>query len=236
MDFITLNKIKKVREITGIGILNCRKALEKVGGNVDEAVRELYTSNINNKCSSSNNSSELKHGHIHIAISENRDVISMVEVGCKTDFVSFNTEFRQYVMDLALCVMENRILDKEYLSNKTDAKIIELASDRLFFLSKKFGENLVIKNVFYSGNLDGFYGFYVHTVSNISRIGVVVITDIRNDIVSNTIAMQIAALNPINLQSLFEQEFMLDDKISVELYLKRNNVNIKKYVRFALGI
>jgi elongation factor Ts len=227
MTFITVDKIKKVREITGVGILHCRKVLEKTGGDIDQAVRELHTINMLRKDNTSNDNNALRYGGIDLIAGENRDVIAMVEVRCKTDFVSLNAEFRQYVKDLTLDTIKYKILNKEHFITTTNNK--------LFFLSRKFGENLVIKNVFYSGSLDGFYGFYLHTVNNISRIGVVVITDARNDIVSDNIAMQIAALNPLNLQSLLDQEYMLDDKFSVRLYLEKHNINVKSYVRFALG-
>lgn len=235
MDFVTVDKIKKIREITGIGILNCRKALEKTGGDIDAAIKELHMGKAFNK-STNIDSMDFKNGYIHIIASECRTSISMVEVSCKTDFVSLNAEFRQYVKDLTLCVLENKILNKDYLSKVTDVKVVELVFDRLFFLSKKFGENLTIKNVLYLGSFDEFYGFYLHNINNVSRIGVVVVTDVRNDIVSDNVAMHIAALSPSNIQSLLEQGYVLDEKISVKLYLQNNNVNIKKYIRFALGV
>ncbi len=99
MAAITAALVKQLREDTGLGMMDCKKALEETGGDIDvakEALRKKGLATAEKKASRAT-----KEGLIAIRIDENRTAAAMVEVQCETDFCARNDEFRAMAGDLA---------------------------------------------------------------------------------------------------------------------------------------
>lgn len=225
MSKVFLELIKKVRNITGVSISKCKDALLATDGNVDEAVYNLRK---NNKIFVREKPlSKLNSGCVFIACEDSRTSIAMVEVCCETDFVSSNILFKDYVRDLASCVLQNKIKDLDLVKNSSNIEIIKVFVDDLFFLKNKFGENIIIKNIFYSDNMSGFFGYYIHIVSNVSKIGVVVSANIFINEVLDNVAMQIAATNPKYIKYTdIPEDILVKER---ELFKTKINSNCKNY-------
>ncbi|CAA3708561.1 Elongation factor Ts [Candidatus Portiera aleyrodidarum] len=176
--------IKKLRKSTGLGIMTCKKVLNKYKGNIKEAIN--YLLNIYKIKSKENIPNE---GIIKIKVSKTL-VLLMVELNCETDFVSHDVNFIRFV---------NKIANKGlYTNQKTIIKLIhdKLETDRINLVTK-LNENIIVRNLILL-NFKNFktnantIGYYNHK----NRIGsFVIITNCQVQIAKD-IAMQIIATNP----------------------------------------
>jgi len=99
---ITAEQVRQLRERTGAGMLDCKKALEEGGGSLDQAVEVLRKKGL--KDISKRAGKVAAEGTIGIYVHPGEQVVSVVELNCETDFVARNEEFRQLAKDLALHV------------------------------------------------------------------------------------------------------------------------------------
>ncbi len=97
---ITAKEVKELREQTGAGMMDCKKALSEVSGDFDEAVKLLRTKGLADAAKRS--SRDTKEGLIDSYVHAGGGIGVLVEVGCETDFVARNEEFRNFVHDVAM--------------------------------------------------------------------------------------------------------------------------------------
>jgi elongation factor Ts len=97
---IDMNLIKELREMTGAGVMDCKKALEIAGGDIDKAVEELRKMGIAK--AEKKLSREAKEGIIDAYIHPGAKLGVIVEVNCETDFVAATDEFKEFVHNIAL--------------------------------------------------------------------------------------------------------------------------------------
>ena len=118
---LNLNLVKKLREETGAGIVDCRKALMKTGGNLDKAVNVLRTEG--QKIALKKQSRETKQGVVGIYHHANGKIGALVALTCETDFVARTEEFKELAHDLAMQVAAT---DPFYLTQEdVPSKIIK---------------------------------------------------------------------------------------------------------------
>ncbi len=191
--------IKELREATGAGILDSKKALEAVDGNFDKAVELLREKGLAKAAKKA--SREANEGQIALLVEDK--VASLVEVNCETDFVARTDDFQTFVNSIA-----RHVFDNPQLSNLDDL----LASEHKAFAGKtiasviqehisKLGENIVVKRFErYTMEGPGLIEGYLHPGG---RIGVLVEVSVANaasqDILnelSHNLALQIAAVSP----------------------------------------
>ncbi len=98
---ITIEKIKEMRERSGVGLGKCKKALVKCGGNVEEALVELQKMGL---LKAAGDRRETKEGYIYPYLHGDGKLFAIVEVNCQTDFCSRNEEFRKFAEQCALQV------------------------------------------------------------------------------------------------------------------------------------
>ena len=198
-----LKKIKKLRTLTGAGFKDCSLALEESNGDLDKAIEVLRVKGISK--ASKKMSRSANEGVI--AITENNQKSSIIEINCETDFVAKNNDFIIFVKELSHInnkVDSNR--DKLLSSNMQNGKKVE---ENLLGLISKIGEKITIGR---SKTLDNnkFKVFkYHHTIvkDNLSKLGVLVsieTNDDNNDKVKTfgkQLSMHIAASNPLAINS-----------------------------------
>jgi len=105
--------VRKLREQTGIGILECKKALEEVGGDFDKAVDLLRKKGYEKAKSKSSRATN--QGVINSYIHSNSRIGVLLEVGCETDFVAKNEDFMQFTKDVCLQIAA---MNPEFISSK----------------------------------------------------------------------------------------------------------------------
>ena len=170
------DQIKKLRDLTGFGIIDCKKALEQSKGDLDKAISILKEKGA--KILEQKSTRKAKEGVIEAYIHFSQKMGSMVEVNCETDFVARNEEFRKFAKDIA---MQVAALEAEYVSKDS---VPEELTGKL---------NTEEKEVFFKN------------------------------------------------KCLMQQQYVKDNSITIADYLNtlvakfKENINIRRFVRFSLG-
>ncbi len=193
---ITASMVKELREMTGAGMMDCKKALNETNGNMDEAVEYLRK---NGQAKAEKKASRIAaEGLCRIAV-KNDTVAAVVEVNSETDFVAKNEQFQQFVEAVAEQAVASDAADMDaFMAEAWNADTSKTVKEALVEKVAVIGENLNIRRFEKVVAENGCVVSYVHGGG---RIGVIVeaATDVVNDAVKEALtnlAMQIAALNP----------------------------------------
>ena len=184
--------VKELREKTGAGMLDCKKALEETEGNMEKAIDWLREKGIAK--AAKKESRIAAEGLCQIKTEGNNAV--MLEVNSETDFVAKNDEFINFVNYLTDKILENDVNTAEDVLNLKDGD--ETISDKLVSLTAKIGEKLSFRRFEkITKNDDEVFGTYKHMGG---KIGTVVVVKGANEEVAKDVAMQAAAMNPTALK------------------------------------
>ncbi len=189
MSNITAAMVKELREVTGAGMMDCKKALTECSGDFEAAKEFLRKKGqaIANKKSSR----ETKEGSI--CISENDNKAALVKIACETDFVAKNDQFKSFIKEMADQALE---VGTENFAEKTSSK--GSIKEQFVEVISKLGENIVyLEGVDWEAPANSVIGSYAHTNAKIGVLVEVaadqaVDTDAVKDIARN-ISMHIAA-------------------------------------------
>ncbi len=191
----TAQDVKELREITGCGMMDCKKALTETDGDKDKAVEFLREKGLATAAKKAGRIAS--EGIVKAYVNGNVGVL--VEVNSETDFVAKNDEFLEFVGDVAKTVAETNPTDVEDLKAKKcgDTTVGELLTAKI----AKIGENMNIRR-FARIETSGAVVEYIHAAG---KIGVLVEADAENNDATReclrNVAMQVAALNPKYLSS-----------------------------------
>jgi elongation factor Ts len=190
---ISAKQVKELRDATGVGMMDCKEALQEADGDFDEAVSILRKKG--QEVASDRAAKEADEGLVVTAVSDDETTGAIVEVNCETDFVARNDEFQEFadrVAERALSEKPDDLDDLKALSYE-DGETIE---DELVALTGKIGEKLAVRRFDILESDDGRVISYIHPGS---KLGVLV--DVTGDgeveEAGRDVAMQIAALDPI---------------------------------------
>jgi len=188
MATISATAVKDLREKTGVGMMEAKKALEEAEGNFENAVDILRKKGLS--ASAKKAGRVAAEGIITSSASANTGVI--IEVNSETDFVAKNEEFQQFAKGLADLIRDKKPADVAVLSKLAIGNASVEAKRQA--LVQKIGENLSIRR-FERYETDGKLAIYIHG----TRIGVMVEFADGDDQLGKDIAMHIAAANPLYL-------------------------------------
>ena len=186
---ITAAMVKELRERTGSGMMECKKALTEVDGDMEAAIEAMRKSGLAKADKKADRVAA--EGLIGIEMSADAKTVAIAEVNCETDFVSGGDEFAAFTANVAKQVLANSPADVAALSELpiTDgADSIEMTRKNMI---TKIGENIQVRR-FQRIEAVGKMGSYKHG----SRIGVVVDIEGGDDELLKDIAMHVAATNP----------------------------------------
>ena len=192
---VTASMVKELREITGAGMMDCKKALNETDGNIDEAVEYLRK---NGQAKAEKKAGRVAAEGLVQAVIKDDKRAAIVEVNSETDFVAKNEEFQTFVKDVAEQALNTPAADVDgFLAENWAADSSKTVKDVLTEKVAVIGENLSIRR-FEKIESDGCIVSYIHGGG---RIGVLVEgdTDMVNDEVKTclkNVAMQIAAMAP----------------------------------------
>jgi elongation factor Ts len=265
MSNISASQVKELREKTGLGLMDCKKALEESQGDMELAIEELRkTSGIKASKKSGRSAADGL-----IAIKSQDDQYFMIEVNCETDFVARDDSFVEFT---------SQTLDS-YVSNP-ESSLEEIlangAEDNREKIVQKLGENIVIRRIAKTEE-SSVTGSYLH--SN-QKIGCIVSLEGGDESLANDIAMHASATDPMAVTpsdiptetvekereifraqsegsgkppeivekmiegkvakflsevSLTEQDFVKDPNVKISQLLKENNANILNFIRYEVG-
>ena len=193
---ITASMVKELRELTGAGMMDCKKALGETDGNMEEAVDYLRK---NGQAKAEKKASRIAAEGIVKTVIKDDKVAVMVEVNSETDFVAKNEEFQSFVSDVADQLVATDVADVDALLAATwAADTSKTVSEALVEKVARIGEKLTIRRFEKVTAEDGCVVGYIHGGG---KIGVLVkaTTDVVNDEVRaclRNVAMQVAAMSP----------------------------------------
>lgn len=265
MSNISASQVKELREKTGLGLMDCKKALEESQGDMELAIEELRkTSGIKASKKSGRSAADGL-----IAIKSQDDQYFMIEVNCETDFVARDDSFVEFT---------SQTLDS-YVSNpgsSLEEILANGAEDNREKIVQKLGENIVVRRIAKTEE-SSVTGSYLH--SN-QKIGCIVSLDGGDESLANDIAMHASATDPMAVTpsdiptetvekereifraqsegsgkppeivekmiegkvakflsevSLTEQDFVKDPNMKISQLLKENNANILNFIRYEVG-
>lgn len=198
---ITASQVKELRELTGAGMMDCKKALTKTDGDMDAAVEWLRENGLAKAIKKSGRIAA--EGIVAVDLSEDGKSASIVEVNSETDFVAKNDQFRGYVAEVAAQVKTSPASDTEaFLAEPWALDTSMTVQEKLQSMIAIIGENMIIRR-FAKIESDGLIISYIHAGG---KIGVLVDadTDSTSDAVKEclrNVAMQVASMNPKYLSS-----------------------------------
>ena len=201
---ITASLVKELRELTGAGMMECKKALVEVDGDL-EAAQELLRK-IGQASASKKSGRIAAEGRIAIATSDSAAVIA--EVNCETDFVAKDDNFLGFAGQVADLALQHSPADLEALMGLQTAAGETLEATRNALVAK-IGENIKVRR-FEVSQVRGAIGTYLHG----AKIGVVVDVDGGDDALRKDLAMHIAASAPVHISA---------DDIPAEIVAKERN-------------
>ena len=185
---ISAQDINKLRQMTGAGMMDCRKALTETNGDFEAAIDWLRKQG--QKVAAKRSDREAKEGVVIAKTTDDNKTGIVVCVSCETDFVSKNADFVAFGQSIADAAIANNVksLDELLASKAGSATVAELVNDKLAAIGEKIGVTKFER-------VDAEYvSSYIHGAY---RIGVLVgLTKAAAD-AGKDVAMQIAALNPV---------------------------------------
>ena len=194
---ITAAMVKELREMTGAGMMDCKKALTKTEGDMDAAVEFLRENGLAKAAKKAGGIAA--EGLVAVALSDDAKEAAIVEVNSETDFVAKNDTFKAYVAEVADQALTTAAADIEgFLAEDSKAEAGKTVKEALDGKIAVIGENLNIRRFAKVSAADGFVASYIHAGGKIGVL-VEVATDVVNDEIkemAKNVAMQIAALSP----------------------------------------
>ncbi len=186
---ITAAQVKELRERTGSGMMECKKALTEVNGDMEAAIDHLRKTG---QAKADKKSGRVAaEGKIVIKLSDDNKSAVIIEINCETDFAAKDENFSGFADEVALCALANKPESVDALNNLNLASGTSVEETRKTLISK-IGENISVRR-FELVSSDGVLGSYSHG----NRIGVVVSASTDNLELAKDIAMHIAASKPI---------------------------------------
>ena len=265
MGTISASQVKELREKTGLGLMDCKKALEEANGDIDLAIEELRkTSGIKASKKSGRSAAD---GLIGIT-TKDKDFF-MIEVNCETDFVARDDSYINFTKETLDTYSNNPSYSLEQLLESG-------VEDNREKLVQKLGENIVVRRLTKS-DASSISGSYLH--SN-HKIGCIVSLEGGDEALANDIAMHAAATDPMAVSpldipqetvdkereifkaqseesgkppeiiekmiegkiskflaevSLTEQDFVKDPNVKISKLLADNNASILSFTRYEVG-
>ena len=194
---ITAKQVKELREMTGAGMMDCKKALTATEGDFDKAIEFLREKGL--ATAEKKAGRVAAEGLVKVIVSDDKKKAVAVEVNAETDFVAKNEKFRGYVAQVAEQAMDTTAADVEgFLAEPWKFDTNETVGEELAHQIATIGENMNIRRFQQVKEENGFVASYTHMGG---KIGVLV--DVETDVVNDdlkemakNVAMQVAAISP----------------------------------------
>ena len=232
-----IEKIKKLRILSGAGFKDCSSALDESKDDIDKAIEILRIKGISK---ASKKMTRIANEGV-IAITENNISTSILEINCETDFVAKNDDFVNFAKELS--DINNNVVserNKLMLSKMKNGKTVE---ENLISLISKIGEKITIGRSKSLKNSDCKVFKYHHTIikDNLSKLGVLVSLNTNDETnklktFGKQLSMHIAALNPLAIDSNdIDQTLLEKEKELISQELKNSGKPIEIIKKISLG-
>ena len=233
----SLEKIKKLREITGVGFKDCKIGLDENKGDIEKSIEFLRKKGIAK--ASKRMGKTAAEGLV--CIYENKNKFSMVEVNSETDFVAKNQEFINFAEEVSQLSLTAEGKMEDILKSKMKNK--KNVEDNLVDLVSKIGEKITLRRSAFIENDKNLNFSYIHASikKNIGKLGVILSIDTtkeKKDVVNlgKQLAMQVASSSPLAIEKDgLDQNILKKEKEIITEELKSSGKDIKIIEKIALG-
>lgn len=212
---ITAKDVQKLREMTGVGMMDCKKALTEADGDIDKAIEWLREKGL---AAQTKKAGKVAAEGVSYAIVDGNGIGVVIEVNTQTDFVAKNEVFQDFVKTLAAVVASENPADVEALKNSTypgtDRTVADVTADKVLAI----GENIQIRR--FVRYAEGVNVPYIHMGGKIGVLVNLAVEGIEADKVielGKDVAMQIAAMNPSFLDKSDVNQSTLDKEKEILL-------------------
>ncbi|MGI6106119.1 MAG: translation elongation factor Ts [Raoultibacter sp.] len=214
---VTASMVKELRELTGAGMMECKKALVETEGDIDKAVDTLRTAGLAAVAKKAGRATN--EGTISALVSDDGKAGALVELNCETDFVGINDKFKAYANKIAQAVLDNAPADIDALrASSIEGETVDaIVTDAIHTL----GENIQLTRFAYASQADGAVSSYIHGAG---KIGVLVEFKLGDSAVAASddfkrfgrdIAMQVAAAIPVAVSRESVDQDVVDREMAI---------------------
>ena len=235
---ITAAMVKELREISGAGMMDCKKALTATEGDMDKAMEFLREKGL---ATAQKKASRIAaEGIVMLKVAEDSKKAVAVEVNAETDFVAKNEKFQAYVAQVAEQALETEAADIDaFLAETWKFDTTKTVNEALAGQVAVIGENMKIRRFQKVEEENGFVASYTHMGGKIGVL-VDVVTDVVNDEIkemAKNVAMQIAALNPkYTNRSEVSEEYIAHEKEILMAQIQNDPKESKKPEKVIQGM
>lgn len=227
---VTATMVKDLREMTGAGMMDCKKALAATNGDMDKAVEFLREKGL--AAAEKKAGRIAAEGVVDVNVSADGKKAAIVEVNSETDFVAKNEKFRNYVSAVVAQVAKSSAPDLDtFLAEKWEQDPALTVKEELSSMIAIIGEKISIRRFERITAEDGFVMSYIHGGG---RIGILVevacsVNNAETQEAAKNVAMQIAALSPKYVdKSEIPADFIAHEKEILMAQIKNDPANAKK--------
>ena len=210
--------VKSLRDITGAGMMDCKKALDETGGDMQQAIDYLRTKGA--ALAAKRADRDAREGMVAIRMSADHKAGLILELNCETDFVARGEDFTSFTAALADLALASQTTSPEALLTLTLGEAFggETVDDAIKTMTGKLGEKISLKRLAYLDAKDGIVEAYLHPGAQLGAI-IYIATD-KPELVgelAKDLAMQVAAAAPI----VVDRSFVPADYIAKESEIYR---------------
>jgi len=205
---MSIEKIKKLRNITSLGMMECKEALLESKGDLDLAIENLYSKGTIKYVKKN----AQKLGFVHALLDKKQKSAVIIEFNTQTDFVSKNEQFLIFVKEVAKVCLEKKVENKEDLIKESfNNKTIEQHQS---ILINQFKENIHISRLKFINVENGILGGYVHN----NKIAVVISINKEEKELAHDLAIHATAMKPeyLKVENVEEERIKKEKKIIME--------------------
>lgn len=227
---ISAQMVKQLREMTGAGMMDCKKALVETDGDIDKAVDVLREKGLGKAAKKADRLAS--EGLVSVIVADDNKKATIVEVNSETDFVAKNEQFQKLVKDIALHVQKENIADVDALKQTSiNGEPFEA------YLNAKIatiGENLVVRRVAtIKAQENGIVNGYIHTNG---RDGAIIGVKCDKEDTANAIkelvrkiCMHAAAMKPMYISyKELDSEFVEKETVALKANIEKENEELKR--------
>jgi len=232
-----LEKVKKLRELTGVGFNDCKKALEENNGDIDKSIEFLRKKGI----AKASKKMERVAADGLVCIYEKENKFSMIEINSETDFVAKNNDFINFAEEISRVSFDNLGKMENILNAKMKNK--KIVKESLVDLISRIGEKINLRRSVFVDSAQSINFSYMHSSlkKNVGKLGVLLsleTTKQRSDILDfgKQLAMQVAATTPLAIDKHdLDKNVIKKEKEIITEELKNSGKDSKIVEKIATG-
>jgi len=205
---ISAAMVKELRERTGSGMMECKKALVEANGDMELAIENMRKAGLAKADKKSGRIAA--EGIIGVKVSDDAKTVVMVDVNCETDFVAKGDDFIGFANDVVNSLLTSNVNSDEELQAMVLSTGVSVDDTRRALIAK-IGENITVRRFVKFTTTDGGQAAYLHG----SKIGVIVELSKNDPALGKDVAMHVAAAKP---------EYVSDDQVSADVIAKEKEI------------